>query len=169
MSSSSSLVVFLYSCTFFIHLVFFIFLFFSCCAIFVLIHSNYTSKFYYHIDAHTYTHVNHMQLNHFFCRACVYLSLCSFSSSLVFWLSLPTSHSWSLFLFFLRNMLDSTVYSFAVIVHIFLHSISLPLFLFFCCVRARCLERIYIHYIMHSDECARKIISVGSDSSRRKI
>lgn len=104
-----------------------------------IIHQNFTITF-----MHTHTHQPHA-IESFFCRACVYSSYCSlfFSFSLVFWLSLPTSHSWSLSLS-LRNMLDSTVCSFDVIVHIFLYSISLPPF--FCCVRARCLERIYIHY-----------------------
>ncbi len=82
-------VCFLFSCTFYIQRFLFPSVFFfllrDICSYIKIIHHNFTT---------TFMHTNHMQLIHF-CCACIHLSFVLLS--LVFWLSLPTSHSFSFF------------------------------------------------------------------------
>ena len=40
---------------------------------------------------------------------------------------------------------------------------------FFCCVRARCLERIYIYYILHSCECVLQVTYILEGKTRSSI
>lgn len=134
---SVNVFVFLRSRTFYIHFVSFFFV--------ARYTSSYTKKLYIIIlSRRTCTLRSHAKLFIFCCAYtfnCLFFSFCSIS--LVFWLFLPaSSHTFSLF----RNMFDSMVCSFGVIVHIFLYSISL---LFLLCASALSWKNIHILYIYY--------------------
>jgi hypothetical protein len=154
LSRSLSLPVCLSMClfSFLLHILystFFFLQFFSCCAIFVLILKLYIII----LLSHSCTHKSHAIDSFLLCmHTFVFCSLLSLSGILAF----PAYLSFFSFLFSSKYVRFHGVF-----IGCSRSYLSILYFaLFFCCVRARCLERIYIHYIWHSDQFVTKIISI---------